>query len=126
MKTMKTVIKCKMCDKEFSIIGSNFFVKQIEIDNEKLDLLILKCPFCNCETVAQIDSVKTRKLLDSIMEKMRFVSRAKLASSRQDMKRQSAKLKNLNLQLDQERKLLVEKYKDILLQKYNLDYYFDF
>lgn len=122
---MKTVIKCKMCDKEFSIIGSNFFVKQIEVDNEKLDLLILKCPFCNCETVAQIDSVKTHKLLDSIMEKMRFVSRAKLVNN-QAMKRQSAKLKNLNSQLDQERKLLVEKYKDILLQKYNLDYYFDF
>lgn len=122
---MKTVIKCKMCDKEFSIIGSNFFVKQIEIDNEKLDLLILKCPFCNCETVAQIDSVKTHKLLDSVLEKMRFVSRAKLVSN-QAMKRQSAKLKNLNSQLDQERKLLVEKYKDILLQKYNLDYYFDF
>lgn len=122
---MKTVIKCKMCDKEFSIIGSNFFVKQIETDNEKLDLLILKCPFCNCETVAQIDSVKTHKLLDNIMEKMRFVSRAKLVSN-QAMKRQSAKLKNLNSQLDQERKSLVEKYKDILLQKYNLDYYFDF
>lgn len=122
---MKTVIKCKMCDKEFSIIGSNFFVKQIEIDNEKLDLLILKCPFCNCETVAQIDSVKTHKLLDSIMEKMRFVSRAKLVNN-QAMKRQSAKLKNLNSQLDQERKSLVEKYKDILLQRYNLDYYFDF
>nr|DAP26713.1 MAG TPA: zinc-ribbon protein [Caudoviricetes sp.] len=122
---MKAVIKCKMCDKEFSIIGSNFFVKQIEIDSEKLDLLILKCPFCSCETIAQIDSVKTHKLLDSIVEKMRFVSRAKLVSE-QAMKRQSAKLKNLNAQLDQERKLLVEKYKDILLQKYNLDYYFDF
>lgn len=122
---MKAVIKCKMCDKEFSIIGSNFFVKQIEIDSEKLDLLILKCPFCSCETIAQIDSVKTHKLLDSIVEKMRFVSRAKLVSN-QAMKRQSAKLKNLNAQLDQERKLLVEKYKDILLQKYNLDYYFDF
>lgn len=122
---MKAVIKCKMCDKEFSIIGSNFFVKQIEIDNEKLDLLILKCPFCSCETIAQIDSVKTHKLLDSIVEKMRFVSRTKLISN-QAMKRQSAKLKNLNAQLDQERKLLVEKYKDILLQKYNLDYYFDF
>lgn len=122
---MKAVIKCKMCDKEFSIIGSNFFVKQIEIDNEKLDLLILKCQFCSCETIAQIDSVKTHKLLDSIVEKMRFVSRAKLIS-RQAMKKQLAKLKNLNAQLDQERKLLVEKYKDILLQKYNLDYYFDF
>lgn len=122
---MKAVIKCKMCDKEFSIIGSNFFVKQIEIDSEKLDLLILKCPFCSCETIAQIDSVKTHKLLDSIVEKMRFVSRAKLVS-KQAMKRQSAKLKNLNAQLDQERKLLVEKYKDILLQKYNLDCYFDF
>ena len=31
-----------MCDKEFSIIGSNFFVKQIGVDNKKLDLLILK------------------------------------------------------------------------------------
>lgn len=122
---MKAVIKCKMCDKEFSIIGSNFFVKQIEIDSEKLDLLILKCPLCSCETIAQIDSVKTHKLLDSIVEKMRFVSRAKLVSE-QAMKRQSAKLKNLNAQLDQERKLLVEKYKDILLQKYNLDCYFDF
>ena len=122
---MKTTVKCKMCDKEFSIIGSNFFVKQIEIDNEKLDLLILKCPFCSCETVAQIDSVKTHKLLNSVAEKMRFVSRAKLVS-KQAMKRQSAKLKNLNAQLDRERKLLVEKYKDILLQKYNLDYYFDF
>ena len=122
---MKAVIKCKMCDKEFSIIGSNFFVKQIEIDSEKLYLLILKCPFCSCETIAQIDSVKTHKLLDSVVEKMRFVSRAKLVSE-QAMKRQSAKLKNLNAQLDQERKLLVEKYKDILLQKYNLDYYFDF
>lgn len=122
---MKTTVKCKMCDKEFSIIGSNFFVKQIEIDDEKLDLLILKCPFCSCETVAQIDSVKTHKLLDSVVEKMKFVSRAKLVS-KQAMKRQSAKLKNLNSQLDQERKSLVEKYKDILLQKYNLDYYFDF
>ena len=56
---------------------------------------------------------------------MRFVSRAKMISSKA-MKRQSAKLKNLNTQLDQERKSLVEKYKDILLQKYNLDYYFDF
>lgn len=122
---MKTTVKCKMCDKEFSIIGSNFFVKQIEIDDEKLDLLILKCPFCSCEIVAQIDSVKTHVLLDSVLEKMRFVSRAKLVS-KQAMKRQSAKLKNLNSQLDQERKALVEKYKDILLQKYNLDYYFDF
>lgn len=122
---MKTTVKCKMCDKEFSIIGSNFFVKQIEIDNEKLDLLILKCPFCSCETVAQIDSVKTHKLLDSVLEKMKFVSRAKLVS-KQAMKRQSAKLKNLNVQLDQERSSLVEKYKDILLQKHNLDYYFDF
>lgn len=114
-----------MCDKEFSIIGSNFFVKQIEIDDEKLDLLILKCPFCSCETVAQIDSVKTHVLLDSVLEKMKFVSRAKLISGKA-MKRQSAKLKNLNSQLDQERSSLVEKYKDILLQKYNLDYYFDF
>lgn len=122
---MKTTVKCKMCDKEFSIIGSNFFVKQIEIDDEKLDLLILKCPFCSCETVAQIDSVKTHVLLDSVLEKMKFVSRAKLVS-KQAMKRQSAKLKNLNAQLDQERSSLVEKYKDILLQKYNLDYYFDF
>lgn len=122
---MKTTVKCKMCDKEFSIIGSNFFVKQIEIDDEKLDLLILKCPFCSCEAVAQIDSVKTHKLLDSVLEKMKFVSRAKLVS-KQAMKRQSAKLKNLNAQLDQERSSLVEKYKDILLQKYNLDYYFDF
>lgn len=122
---MKTTVKCKMCDKEFSIIGSNFFVKQIEIDDEKLDLLILKCPFCSCETVAQIDSVKTHVLLDSVLEKMKFVSRAKLISGKA-MKRQSAKLKNLNAQLDQERSSLVEKYKDILLQKYNLDYYFDF
>lgn len=122
---MKTTVKCKMCDKEFSTIGSNFFVKEVEIDDEKLDLLILKCPFCSCETVAQIDSVKTRKLLDSVLEKMKFVSRARLVSSKA-MKRQSAKLKNLNSQLDQERSSLVEKYKDILLQKYNLDYYFDF
>lgn len=122
---MKTTVKCKMCDKEFSIIGSNFFVKQIEIDDEKLDLLILKCPFCSCETVAQIDSVKTHVLLDSVLEKMKFVSRAKLISGKA-MKRQSAKLKNLNSQLDRERSSLVEKYKDILLQKYNLDYYFDF
>ena len=122
---MKTTVKCKMCDKEFFIIGSNFFVKQIEIDDEKLDLLILKCPFCSCETVAQIDSVKTHVLLDSVLEKMKFVSRAKLISGKA-MKRQSAKLKNLNSQLDQERSSLVEKYKDILLQKYNLDYYFDF
>ena len=122
---MKTTVKCKMCDKEFSIIGSNFFVKQIEIDDEKLDLLILKCPFCSCKTVAQIDSVKTHVLLDSVLEKMKFVSRAKLISGKA-MKRQSAKLKNLNSQLDQERSSLVEKYKDILLQKYNLDYYFDF
>lgn len=122
---MKATIKCKMCDKEFSTIGSNFFVKQIDIDSEKLDLLILKCPFCSCETVAQIDSVKTHVLLDSVLEKMKFVSRAKLIGSKA-MKRQSAKLKNLNAQLDQERSSLVEKYKDILLQKYNLDYYFDF
>lgn len=122
---MKATVKCKMCDKEFSIIGSNFFVKQIDIDSEKLDLLILKCPFCSCETVAQIDSVETHKLLESVSETMRFVSRAKLISSKA-MKRQSAKLKNLNAQLDRERNLLVEKYKDILLQKYNLDYYFDF
>lgn len=122
---MKTTAKCKMCDKEFSIIGSNFSVKQIKIDNEKLDLLILKCPFCSCETIAQIDSAKTYELLGSVLEKMKFVSRAKLIGSKA-MKRQSAKLKNLNSQLDQERSSLVEKYKDILLQKYNLDYYFDF
>ena len=122
---MKTTVKCKMCDKKFSIIGSNFFVKQINIDSEKLDLLILKCPFCSCETVAQIDSVETYKILESVSEKMKFVSRAKLISGKA-MKRQSAKLKNLNVQVDQERKSLVEKYKDILLQKYNLDYYFDF
>lgn len=122
---MKTIVKCKMCDKEFSIIGSNFFVKQIDIDNKKLDLFVLKCPFCSYETIAQIDSVETHKLLASVSEKMRFISKAKLISSK-GIKRQSAKLKNLNAQLDQERKSLVEEYKDILLQKYNLDYYFDF
>lgn len=122
---MKTIVKCKMCDKEFSIIGSNFFVKQIDIDNKKLDLFVLKCPFCSYETIAQIDSVETHKLLASVSEKMRFISKAKLISSK-GIKRQSAKLKNLNAQLDQERKSLIEKYKDILLQKYNLDYYFDF
>ena len=122
---MKTIVKCKMCDKEFSIIGSNFFVKQIDIDNKKLDLFVLKCPFCSYETIAQIDSVETHKLLASVSEKMRFISKAKLISSK-GIKRQSAKLKNLNAQLDQERKSPIEKYKDILLQKYNLDYYFDF
>lgn len=122
---MKTAIKCKMCDKEFSIMSSNFFAKEVEIDNEKLALLVLKCPFCNYEIVAQIDSVKTRKILDDLINRMRLTSKWKSMNGNLT-KRQSAQLKNLNTQLDKERKLLVRKYKDILLQKYNLDYYFDF
>lgn len=122
---MKTAIKCKMCDKEFSIMNSNFFAKEVEIDNENLVLLVLKCPYCSYEIVAQIDSVKTRKILDDLINRMRLTSRWKSMNGNLT-KRQSAKLKNLNVQLDKERKLLVEKYKDILLQKYNLDYYFDF
>lgn len=122
---MKTAIKCKMCDKEFSIMSSNFFAKEVEINNEKLVLLVLKCPFCNYEIVAQIDSVKTRKILDDLINRMRLTSKWKFMNGNLT-KRQSAQLKNLNTQLDKERKLLVKKYKDILLQKYNLDYYFDF
>lgn len=122
---MKTAIKCKMCDKEFSIMSSNFFAKEVEIDNEKLALLVLKCPYCSYEIIAQIDSVKTRKILDDLINRMRLTSKWKSMNGNLT-KRQSAQLKNLNTQLDKERKLLVKKYKDILLQKYNLDYYFDF
>ncbi len=121
---MKTVIKCKMCDKEFSIIGSNFFVKHIDVDSESLDLLILKCPHCNCEVIGQIDSHKTYLMLNELQNKMKVVSRW-MSLGNKKTQRQSAQLKNLNDRLDREREMLKNKYKDFLVKEYNLDFYFD-
>lgn len=114
------VCTCDWCKEEFSLLNSNLSDIQVEIEEEKLFLKILKCPLCQHESCVQIDNVETMELL-----KKQFLINANAAIDSTRYKINGKLRKHYTKRLKQISTLLIQKRKELNLKYNGSVYYFE-